>query len=375
MMLLCCACLHSVGLVLVEILVSPEHDILIFKWLITCTQVAHSFINVRVHKNAQCVVRDQPIRDVLLLNIVSTQSVQTLHHQFSVKIWLPWRWLLLLVDSVTFVVCLVEVFPGSGTLAILVKQCLVNAWLLLLLLLLLLLILLDGLLLLLLIQKWWSLFAYHSSDSTPWDFHEVLCHLLILCMIANEIVWVALARACCHDINGLVGISHVSTFGSCRGLIWTGILHSSQILLLLGHPVSHEGSWIAGCLPGVTLAGQSPSRLLLNGLVVEHVCVLLVHRHSPSVVLDALVGYCLVRLVRDESTCTWVRLPRWSTYWRWVLSSRIIIMIIGHELALILDELSIDSLSSLIIIVGQVWIDLLRLIAIEWSEVVVLGGT
>ena len=40
-------------------------------------------------------------------------------------------------------------------------------------------------------------------------------------------------------------------------------------------------------------------------------------------------------------------------------------MTIGHELALILNELSIDSLSSLIIIVGQVWIDLLRLIAIE----------
>jgi hypothetical protein len=40
-------------------------------------------------------------------------------------------------------------------------------------------------------------------------------------------------------------------------------------------------------------------------------------------------------------------------------------MIIGHKLTLILNELSIDSLSSLIIIVGEVGIDLLRLIAIE----------
>ena len=66
----------------------------------------------------------------------------------------------------------------------------------------------------------------------------------------------------------------------------------------------HEGSWIAGCLPRVTLAGQSSRRLLLNGLIVEHVCVLLGYRHAPSVVLNTLVSYCLVWLVRDEAICS-----------------------------------------------------------------------
>ena len=55
-MLLCRTCLYSVSLVLIEILVGPKHYVLIFKGLIACTQVTHSFIDVRIHQNAQGVI-------------------------------------------------------------------------------------------------------------------------------------------------------------------------------------------------------------------------------------------------------------------------------------------------------------------------------
>ena len=112
----------------------------------------------------------------------------------------------------------------------------------------------------------------------------------------------------------MIRSSHVSTFGTCILVALIALqLNTSEILLLLRHPVSHEGAWVAGCLPA-SVRGQTSRRLLVYRLILHHVSILLGDRDAPSI-LDTLNGVCiialtclvhdgLIGLVRDEATRT-----------------------------------------------------------------------
>ena len=133
-----------------------------------------------VNQYTQGILRDDSIRTIMGY-IISTKSMYSLHYQLIGKILLSTSRLLFLVDSVTFVICIAYGFLWFDIRSIIVEEGFIDTRLFITLCLD--LTLLDDLLLMLLCQEWWLLFAYHTSYSSSWDFHEILSQLLIILLV------------------------------------------------------------------------------------------------------------------------------------------------------------------------------------------------
>ena len=104
-----------------------------------------------VDQHTQGILRDDTICTIMS-DIVSTKSMYSLHYQFIGKILLSTSRLLLLVDCVTFVICVTDGFLWFDIRTIIVEEGFIDTRLFITLCLN--LALLDDLLLLLLCQEW-----------------------------------------------------------------------------------------------------------------------------------------------------------------------------------------------------------------------------